>query len=164
MKPNIVAATLRSTTTASTLARQVQAEQNVRLWQDVCLLRFSVSVWTRSGLLRGRQGSDCGSQDDGLIRLTVVWPGHLRLVRVSLHKPSEDAWKWLNFFCMLFRYKWSFLIYLFCDDTNTFAQICNRVPELRSNLQKQTVLVWKPGSGGNSGEDRDPAHLAWGKL
>lgn len=28
MKPNIVAATLRSTTTASTLARQVQAEQN----------------------------------------------------------------------------------------------------------------------------------------
>ncbi len=45
-----------------------------------------------------------------------------------------------------------------------FVQVCNRVPKLRSDLQKQAVLVWKPGPSGNSGQNGNPAHLAWGKA
>lgn len=45
-----------------------------------------------------------------------------------------------------------------------FFQVCDRVPQLCSDLQKQAVLVWKPGPSGNGGQNRDPAHLARGKA
>lgn len=42
-----------------------------------------VSVLNFSGLLWGREGGHSGSQNDGLVWLTMVWFGHLRLVWVS---------------------------------------------------------------------------------
>jgi len=42
-------------------------------------------------------------------------------------------------------------------------QVCDRVPELRSDLQEPTVLVREPGPRGHGGPDRDPAYLARGE-
>lgn len=55
---------------------------------------------------------------------------------------------------------------VFCSGTVTILvlfQVRDRVPKLRGDLQKQAVLVRKPGPSGNSGQNRDPAHLAWGE-
>lgn len=98
-KPNIAAATLRSMTTASTLARQVKKKKKDSGHMQALKCRMpagcvSECLWlTFSGLLRGRERGGSGSQNDGLVWLTVVWPGHLRLVWVS-PSATEPFGRW----------------------------------------------------------------------
>lgn len=145
------------------------------------MMMFWVSVSNFSGLLWGRKRGNSGSQNDGLVWLTVVWLGHLRLVWVS-PAATDLSGEWLEMAFLLTQ----------CDQptqlckTNqgqeaaslplilelrsfsffvvVFVKVCNRVPQLCSDLQKQAVLVWKPGPSGNSGQNWDSAHLAWGKA
>lgn len=62
------------------------------VFRDGGLMRSWVSLLNSSGLLWGREGGDSGSQNDSLVWLTVVWPGHLCLVWVSpVRKMMEMA-------------------------------------------------------------------------
>lgn len=65
-----------------------------------CLTRFWATVLNFSGLLRKGKGSHSGSQNDGLVWLTVVWLGHLRLVRVS---PASIEWFFINILIRAFK-------------------------------------------------------------
>lgn len=167
-----------------------KASTHSKCYTCVCwiMMRCWVFVLNFSGLLRGREGGNSGSQNDGLVWLTVVWLGHLRLVWVS-PAATEPFGKWLE---MAFLVSTAWTTHLLnwnhlpksitaCNTDQeatlslplvlgteisfcVFVQVCNRVPQLCSDLQKQAVLVWKPGPSGNSGQNRDPAHLAWGKA
>lgn len=140
-----------------------------------CLTRFWATVLNFSGLLRKGKGSHSGSQNDGLVWLAVVWLGHLRLVRVS---PASIEWFFINIFICPFKvyeklstvdiksvwHLWNLSSLCWNWDGFVFLQVCHWVFQLFSDLQKQAVLVWKPGPSGNSGQNRNPAHLAWGKA
>lgn len=165
MKRSIGAATPRSTTTASTLARWVQAEQNPSTMtkdavfvEVLCICVESLRPATREERKwswfpkprpRPTHRGSAWPSTPGQGESTEVFGGRLEMT---------------SLFLTLSWYKLSVFVCPVVAETNSFVQICNRVPELWSDLQKQTVLVRKPGSSRNSGEDRDPAHLAWGKL
>lgn len=65
---------------------------NALMWMCTVRLagRFWVSALNLSGLLWGREGGDCSPQNNGVIWLPLVWPGHLCLVWVSQNEFRDD--------------------------------------------------------------------------